>query len=135
MTSSFFFFLMIRRPPRSTRTDTLFPYTTLFRSFRQPFRLKRKDAGERLVEEHERPVRAELRDSGGQPIQRVALRARKAQQLGAGLLQILNVVGQARPPSSPQRPVPHAKHPAFASDDRGRGTHHDRKSKRLTYSP
>src|SRR3546814_14190120 len=30
--SIFFFFLMIRRPPRSTRTDTLFPYTTLFRS-------------------------------------------------------------------------------------------------------
>src|SRR3546814_14054871 len=27
-----FFLLMIRRPPRSTRTDTLFPYTTLFRS-------------------------------------------------------------------------------------------------------
>src|SRR3546814_7823460 len=34
MYSSFLFclFLMIRRPPRSTRTDTLFPYTTLFRS-------------------------------------------------------------------------------------------------------
>src|SRR3546814_8613234 len=31
--SSFMFFLMIRRPPRSTRTDTLFPYTTLFRSW------------------------------------------------------------------------------------------------------
>src|SRR3546814_10299753 len=29
------FFLMIRRPPRSTRTDTLFPYTTLFRSERR----------------------------------------------------------------------------------------------------
>src|SRR3546814_541816 len=28
----FCFFLMVRRPPRSTRTDTLFPYTTLFRS-------------------------------------------------------------------------------------------------------
>src|SRR3546814_20732553 len=27
-----FIFLMIRRPPRSTRTDTLFPYTTLFRA-------------------------------------------------------------------------------------------------------
>src|SRR3546814_2767145 len=27
-----YFFLMIRRPPRSTRTNTLFPYTTLFRS-------------------------------------------------------------------------------------------------------
>src|SRR3546814_16737073 len=31
-----FFFLMIRQPPRSTRTDTLFPYTTLFRSGRGP---------------------------------------------------------------------------------------------------
>src|SRR3546814_11295681 len=31
-----FFFLMIRRPPRSTRTDTLFPYTTLFRSVDEP---------------------------------------------------------------------------------------------------
>src|SRR3546814_4608292 len=30
-----FFFLMIRRPPRSTRTDILFPYTTLFRSLLQ----------------------------------------------------------------------------------------------------
>src|SRR3546814_8385274 len=28
---------MIRRPPRSTRTDTLFPYTTLFRSVQQSF--------------------------------------------------------------------------------------------------
>src|SRR3546814_5741295 len=33
---------MIRRPPRSTRTDTLFPYTTLFRSMA-------KAAGQRLV--------------------------------------------------------------------------------------
>src|SRR3546814_14713056 len=34
---------MIRRPPRSTRTDTLFPYTTLFRSAhrRQPLGLRR----------------------------------------------------------------------------------------------
>src|SRR3546814_20943059 len=32
---SLFFCLMIRRPPRSTRTDTLFPYTTLFRSQRR----------------------------------------------------------------------------------------------------
>src|SRR3546814_12694917 len=31
-TDRFVFFLMIRRPPRSTRTDTLLPYTTLFRS-------------------------------------------------------------------------------------------------------
>src|SRR3546814_20635770 len=31
---------MIRRPPRSTRTDTLFPYTTLFRSWRRQRRLR-----------------------------------------------------------------------------------------------
>src|SRR3546814_16614949 len=36
-----FFFLMIRRPPRSTRTDTLFPYTTLFRSSPLPERFSR----------------------------------------------------------------------------------------------
>src|SRR3546814_3428856 len=36
---------MIRRPPRSTRTDTLFPYTTLFRSFGQP-RRQRRAAGQ-----------------------------------------------------------------------------------------
>src|SRR3546814_10177393 len=29
----YFIVVMIRRPPRSTRTDTLFPYTTLFRSY------------------------------------------------------------------------------------------------------
>src|SRR3546814_17343178 len=36
---------MIRRPPRSTRTDTLFPYTTLFRSFAllAPFRVLTQD--------------------------------------------------------------------------------------------
>src|SRR3546814_8277592 len=37
-----FFFLIIRRPPRSTRTDTLFPYTTLFRSVRASRSLLRR---------------------------------------------------------------------------------------------
>src|SRR3546814_2190663 len=46
-----FFFLMIRRPPRSTRTDTLFPYTTLFRSdggggaWREPIAAPRNSHG------------------------------------------------------------------------------------------
>src|SRR3546814_7921738 len=39
------FFLMIRRPPRSTRTDTLFPYTTLFRS------LVPRDSGQRPADQ------------------------------------------------------------------------------------
>src|SRR3546814_12048101 len=47
-----FFFLMRRRPPRSTRTDTLFPYTTLFRSlFRlddEPYRIALEGATAQL---------------------------------------------------------------------------------------
>src|SRR3546814_2395245 len=43
----FCFFLMIRRPPRSTRTDTLFPYTTLFRSRRQGPGLRTDPGGRR----------------------------------------------------------------------------------------
>src|SRR3546814_870918 len=60
----FFFFLMIRLPPRSTRTDTLFPYTTLVRSLavqrfcgRIPVEIARKDRGWRreYPERRERP--------------------------------------------------------------------------------
>src|SRR3546814_15081398 len=40
-----FFFLMIRRPPRSTRTDTLVPYTTLFRSRHDAQRRQRPHRG------------------------------------------------------------------------------------------
>src|SRR3546814_7695561 len=53
-----FFFLMIRRPPRSTRTDTLFPYPTLFRSHEQhPLEaLEEPDPGEDEDEaQHQRP--------------------------------------------------------------------------------
>src|SRR3546814_16657788 len=38
----FFYFLMILRPPRSTRTDTLFPYTTLVRSLVRSTDLRRR---------------------------------------------------------------------------------------------
>src|SRR3546814_20900077 len=40
----FVFFLMIRRPPRATRTDTRFPYTTLFRSRRRHEELRQRSA-------------------------------------------------------------------------------------------
>src|SRR3546814_13286161 len=69
-----FFFLMRRRPPRSTRTDTLFPYTTLFRSNGSPF-VRRPDgrwqitigeetmvvAGESTVEFVEHSILREIR--------------------------------------------------------------------------
>src|SRR3546814_18702430 len=48
----YFFFLMIRRPPRSTRTDTLFPYTTLFRSPVTPASYMRK-AAQALASAHQ----------------------------------------------------------------------------------
>src|SRR3546814_5586839 len=44
---------MIRRPPRSTRTDTLFPYTTLFRS-KQAALAAKEEAKRKAAEERER---------------------------------------------------------------------------------
>src|SRR3546814_17777326 len=44
-----FFFLMIRRPPRSTRTDTLFPYTTLFRSEHAFDHQQQADGGSKIA--------------------------------------------------------------------------------------
>src|SRR3546814_12290371 len=76
---SVFFFLMIRRPPRSKRTDTLFPYATLFRSAtagrarvdRHPVAHgHRRDAGTglrhragALVPEHEQLAHREVADA------------------------------------------------------------------------
>src|SRR3546814_7039850 len=52
---------MIRRPPRSTRTDTLFPYTTLFRSdARRSRRLRRRPAGPTTRPGDRSPERAGL---------------------------------------------------------------------------
>src|SRR3546814_17545624 len=59
-----FFFLMLRRPPRSTRTDTLFPYTTLFRSSRLSDRGNPKAAWS--------VVRSRSRQFGGQGVGGIA---------------------------------------------------------------
>src|SRR3546814_1758668 len=58
---------MIRRPPRSTRTDTLFPYTTLFRSLAESAdrRVARHRPDRRRIETDERDARAEPRCCGG----------------------------------------------------------------------
>src|SRR3546814_5056202 len=80
-----FFFLMIRRPPRSTRTDTLFPYTTLFRSPQaagsritgSPLRLKLNVFGRGplhtqadCVITHPRPQTSVATESTSQPLER-----------------------------------------------------------------
>src|SRR3546814_2952181 len=74
---------MIRRPPRSTRTDTLFPYTTLFRSRRVevPGLKGRVDAGagHALAVEHHR------RDGFGGKTVSSALALQRAQVAGAAM--------------------------------------------------
>src|SRR3546814_19372334 len=70
--SNFCFFLMIRRPPRSTRTDTLFPYTTLFRS----------RGGGHLGRRHGRKLRRVNDDRGG--FNCIGGRGAKAREARAG---------------------------------------------------
>src|SRR3546814_4549712 len=55
------FFLMIRRPPRSTRTDTLFPYTTLFRSQSSATRCSARNVRRGKIGDRLRPPRADRR--------------------------------------------------------------------------
>src|SRR3546814_17778026 len=81
-----FFFLMIRRPPRSTRTDTLFPYTTLFRSPRpSPSRSESASCGQ-----HEAGL-GQRGQVGGE------LRGSASQQDAAALFEVLDLdAGQVR---------------------------------------
>src|SRR3546814_13659742 len=79
---------MIRRPPRSTRTDTLFPYTTLFRSFWRGSGHGRRGGrraahGCRLdrLERHRGPVRLPLR-------QRDAIAVIAAEQIDERLVEL-----------------------------------------------
>src|SRR3546814_2092118 len=72
-----FFFVMIRRPPRSTRTDTLFPYTTLFRS-RRPVRsgVTRRTTGTLGAAAHRRGI------GGLSQARTLAGRSRRNRELG-----------------------------------------------------
>src|SRR3546814_3471392 len=58
---------MIRRPPRSTRTDTLFPYTTLFRSTSAPATTERS-AVQRALPNQFHPIFDTLADNSGQSL-------------------------------------------------------------------
>src|SRR3546814_2498935 len=93
---------MIRRPPRSTRTDTLFPYTTLFRSLdqRQDLRLQdlRCDGANVLVSNAAVPTDDEgLRHTVDTPVNRDP-----AIQIGAGacvrISQVIQPLGGVRGP-------------------------------------
>src|SRR3546814_15604145 len=83
----YIFFLMIRRPPRSTRTDTLFPHTTLFRSaeiFDEPdFRggIADDEGADRAGRDGLRPCSG----SGGRRRDQAERGARKRQHRGAAI--------------------------------------------------
>src|SRR3546814_13514318 len=64
---------MIRRPPRSTRTDTLFPYTTLFRSWRdargdRSAEMIREKLRRTLIRQRRRRVRSALAEFGREAV-------------------------------------------------------------------
>src|SRR3546814_18910711 len=102
-----FFFLMIRRPPRSTRTDTLFPYTTLFRSW-PAFALVVRPGRQRLA--HRRGVERvgiEEREPISGVQQRVAVGERLhfaigviAADFGAGEKGVIAIEQRAQPPEN-----------------------------------
>src|SRR3546814_307137 len=85
-------FLMLRRPPRSTRADTLFPYTTLFRSlsevpaWRQQRALQRQPEDLGVLLEVPEGLKDDIRAS----IQRVS-RATRHERLGQGQLGLYGV--------------------------------------------
>src|SRR3546814_16826175 len=78
-------FLMIRRPPRSTRTDTLFPYTTLFRSPRLLFYSSGTDRGILVIvgDENDRADADQQADEPDDPA-RIALKLVRARSSGGG---------------------------------------------------
>src|SRR3546814_4988947 len=89
---------MIRRPPRSTRTDTLFPYTTLFRSDRpQP-----RNARRARFDQRPRPAD----DGGGDDARPGGL----AQQAGRGAVAP-ETVGTGHRPSGRRRSEEHTSEP------------------------
>src|SRR3546814_14251691 len=66
---------MIRRPPRSTRTDTLFPYTTLFRSFQEAYAILAKTMSEDSLKQVAAAISARRTSLTPEEAKQLALRA------------------------------------------------------------
>src|SRR3546814_12009121 len=118
---------MIRRPPRSTLTDTLFPYTTLFRSLvhrrrrpqpagalggADPRRPRQGPAG-RALPHRARLARRRRRDQAPQEPLQVRRQAPEALSGFVGLVLTphrIETAGQG-PPQTAKKPLSHRKHP------------------------
>src|SRR3546814_849062 len=106
-----FFFLMIRRPPRSTRTDTLFPYPTLFRSDEAALTNLLADSSEAdlvlimaasATADREDVVPAAIRQAGGR-VERVGMPVDPGNLLCLGWLRRRAVIGLPGCARSPLR--------------------------------
>src|SRR3546814_2228872 len=100
---------MIRRPPRSTRTDTLFPYTTLFRSDGVDRRIEIiVQAVERLANRlPHHPARGEIRYLLGQRRDSTLHRRRGDKVLEIGAVARFAVVREERPERDGGRRLPY----------------------------
>src|SRR3546814_6614683 len=116
---------MIRRPPRSTRTDTLFPYTTLFRSAARDHAARAVRLDRRAGDE--RQIGVERQDKAAVPAKADDL----AVHIIAGRRLDADVAAQRL------RKARHLQHDAFVRDQRtdaARAGLRDRKSTRLNSS-
>ena len=82
---------------------------------------QREQPRERLVEEDQAPVAAELGDAGRQPVEHVALGADEAGEIGMGLLLVLDVDRIAGDAAGAERHLDHLHHPPLAGDGGGDG--------------
>src|SRR3546814_17144515 len=129
---SYFFVIMILRPPRSTRTDTLFPYTTLFRSPARgddaesaaalfgaddaPDRAEHDDEGRRRLRHSDQQAETDMqpdrvgRESGADQPERVEQRARQHAAPRAMLVGHPAAEGLHKPAHTTLARPPHANH-------------------------
>src|SRR3546814_13882441 len=88
------FFLMSRRPPKSTRTYTLFPYTTLFRSTAIPFQVGKSGLVEKIADAaRDKRIEgvADIRDESNREGVRVVIELKR----DATAEVVLNQIGRA----------------------------------------
>src|SRR3546814_6079651 len=120
---------MIRRPPSSTRTDTLFPYTTLFRS--APDGTRAEISGGSVAGQAVRHSFLAGREIGGEPVRDFGRQTDEISPSVGGIGRADQKLGLAEPLDQSQR----AAHPKPRSDAEATRRHRlDRKSTRLNSS-
>src|SRR3546814_4341182 len=114
---------MIRRPPRSTRTDTLFPYTTLFRSLAAVQRAEELDAGVHRLVAQPLPLRARHHHRAGAAVALVAallgagqvLRSEEHTSELQSLMRISYAVFCLKKKKQKSLPPPHTQHKSLTT--------------------